>query len=191
MRAIIADLSQHRDLVTTWTAIAAIFMSLISIAVTLITMRMQRVHYRKSLLPIGNLSLGDYENKIFVLFRNDGVGPLIIDKVSIRKNGHQDEIGSALIELMPELPEGVNWTTFVKDIRGRAFATNREIYLLLFEGKLSDPKFVDSRQKIRSALSNLCVKIEYHSVYGEHLAAERRLDWFGRNVVTERIAPLV
>jgi hypothetical protein len=92
---------------------------------------------------------------------------------------------------MPELPEGVNWTTFVKDIRGRAFATNREIYLLLFEGKLSDPKFVDSRQKIRSALSNLCVKIEYHSVYGEHLAAERRLDWFGRNVVTERIAPLV
>jgi hypothetical protein len=74
VRAIIADLSQHRDLVTTWTAIAAIFMSLISIAVTLITMRMQRVHYRKSLLPIGNLSLGDYENKIFVLFRNDGVG---------------------------------------------------------------------------------------------------------------------
>ena len=73
MQEFISILSANDKLVTSWTAILAVFISLISIIITVVNVAMQRAHNRKSVLPIGSLSLGDYENQIFVRLRNDGV----------------------------------------------------------------------------------------------------------------------
>jgi hypothetical protein len=177
VQEVISLLSANDKLVTSWTAILAVFISLVSIIITVVNVAMQRAHNRKSVLPIGTLSLGDYENQIFVRLRNDGVGPMIIDNISVHQIENEKEIGSTLIDLMPK---GVVWRTFVRDISGRAFAASKDIDLILFEGDSDDARFIDGRQRIREALSNLRVKVHYHSIYGEKLVAERALDWFGR-----------
>ena len=52
MRDVIKFLSEHEKLVTAWTAIAALFVSAISIVIAVANLFMQRAHNRKSVLPI-------------------------------------------------------------------------------------------------------------------------------------------
>ncbi|WP_315827110.1 MULTISPECIES: hypothetical protein [unclassified Bradyrhizobium] len=171
-------ITTNRDFITSWTAILAIVASTVSIAIAVSNMRMQRAHYRKTVMPFGNLSMGDYENQLFVRLRNDGVGPMIVDGVSILQNENGAKIGEALIDLMPR---DLLWATFVKNISGRAFAPGKDIDLILFDVDEADPASIAARQSIRAALSKLSVKVEYHSIYGEKFLAQRSLDWFGRH----------
>ena len=83
MKEILKFLASNKDLVTAWTAIAALFVSLLSIILTSLNLWMQRTHNRKAVLPIGHITVGDYENDIFVRLRNDGVGPLLIESATI------------------------------------------------------------------------------------------------------------
>lgn len=168
---------QNKDLVTGCTAILAIVASTLSILIAVVNMRWQRIHWRKTLLPIGSLSLGDYQNMIFVRLRNDGAGPMIVDSIAVLRNGEQ--VGSALIELMPD---GLEWTTFVKDISGRAFASGKEIDLISIADDLNDTNFVDARDRVRRALADLSLRVNYHSVYGDGQYYQRSLDWFGRHL---------
>lgn len=168
---------QNKDTVTGLTAILAIVASTISILVAILNMRWQRIHYRKTLMPIGSISMGDYEDNLFVRLRNDGAGPMIMDEIEIFR---QDEkVGSALIDLMPR---GLIWTTFVKNISGRAFASGKEIDLISISGNSEDSEFLDSRRSVREALSGLSIKAKYHSIYGDKEHCRRSLDWFGRHL---------
>jgi hypothetical protein len=121
--------------------------------------------------------MGDYEGHVFVRLNSEGAGPMIIDNVSVRDIETKEEVGSSLIELMPS---GITWETFVRDIRGRALRPDKDILLISLVGDPDDPKFIISRDEVRRALSRLSVRVEFHSVYDEKSAAERALDWFGR-----------
>jgi hypothetical protein len=169
----------NRELVTSWTAILAVAASTASFVLTIINMKWQRVHYRKTLLPIGSLSLGDYENSIFVRLRNDGAGPMIVDGVAVFRG--EEKVASALIDLMPP---GLSWTTFVRDISGRAFTPGKEIDLISIEGDENDSEFVETRRRVREALSSLSARVYYQSVYGDRKYVQRSLDWFGRHLKT-------
>jgi hypothetical protein len=179
MDKIFAWVASNKELVTSWTAILAVVASTVSFIVAIVNMKWQRVHYRKTLLPIGSLSLGDYENAIFVRLRNDGAGPMIVDEVAVFRIGTDEKIASALIDLMPK---GLSWNTFVKDISGRAFAPGKDIDLISLDGNENDSEFVDIRRRVREVLSGLSVRVSYQSVYGEKKYVERPLDWFGRHL---------
>ncbi len=78
-------LRETREICSLWeilSQLAALFVATISIILTVVTIKMQRTRNRKSVLPIGHITVGDYENQIFVWLRNDGVGPMIIEKES-------------------------------------------------------------------------------------------------------------
>lgn len=168
---------QNKDTVTGLTAILAIVASTISICIAMMNMRWQRIHYRKTLMPIGSIIMGDYEDNIFVRLRNDGAGPMILDDIEVLRR--DEKVGSALIDLMPS---GLVWTTFVKNISGRAFASGKEIDLISISGDSEDPKFLESRRSVREALCDLSIRANYHSIYGDKQHCERQLDWFGRHL---------
>jgi hypothetical protein len=172
-------IAQNKDIITSWTATLAAIASTVSIVIAIISMKLQRTHYRKTLLPIGSLSLGDYENELFVRLRNDGAGPMIVDDVSVHRIGKDEKVGSALIDFMPA---GLSWNTFVKDIRGRAFAPGKHIDLVAIDGDDQDSQFANARRQVREALSTLSVGVYYQSVYGDKKVVKRSLDWFGRHL---------
>jgi hypothetical protein len=137
-------------------------------------------------MPIGSISMGDYEDSIFVRLRNDGAGPMIVDDIAVF--GNDEKVGSALIDLMPR---GLLWTTFVKDISGRAFASGKDIDLISISGDIEDPKFLDARRSVREALSTLSIRANYHSVYGDKQHCQRSLDWFGASLITPEMPQLL
>ena len=85
--SVVAYLDKHHDVVTAGTAILALLVSLISIFFTAGSMAMQRLHNRKSVLPLGHITVGDYEDDIFVRLRNDGISPMVIEKMFVTKEG--------------------------------------------------------------------------------------------------------
>jgi hypothetical protein len=183
MQEIISFLSANDKLVTAWTAIAALFVSSVSIFIAIANFVMQRRHNRKSVLPIGHVSVGDYENHIFVSLRNDGVGPMIIESVAVSSGNPGEETRSAIIDFMPE---GISWTTFVGDVSGRALSAEKSIVLISLEGDAQDDAFVTVRQMVRRALSNLSIKVEYGNIYGKKMTpASRSLSWFRRHLIDE------
>jgi hypothetical protein len=170
-------------LVTAWTAIAALLISSLSIILGVANLVMQRRHNRKGVHPIGHISVGDYENQIFVRLRNDGVGPMIVKNVVVR-NRENGEKRDAIIDFMPTpLPGNYQWTTFIREMQGRAISANDHLTLVLLEGEVQDQRFVSSRQIFRKLASILNIEVTYENIYGEQMApASRDLDWFGRRL---------
>jgi hypothetical protein len=173
---------ENKDLITSWTAIFAVVASAASFGIAALNMRMQRRHNRKSVLPIGHVTVGDYENQLFVRVWNYGVGPMIIKKMIVEGEDGADQKLPGIVDLMPELPGKCAWSTFVRNISDRAIPANDHITLILLEGGEDDSDFVAARQMVRKALSGLTVKIEYKDIYGETMPpAVRNLKWFGRH----------
>lgn len=181
MENIISFLSANDKVVTAWTAIAALFVSVVSIAIAVSNFVMQRRHNRKSVQPIGHISVGSYENRIFVRLWNHGVGPMIVKTVAVNKVGEQ-QTKHSIIDFMPGLPKNRPWTTYVPDIAGRALSANDHITLIALEGDTRDKGYVSARQAVRKALSSLSIKIDYENIYEEKMKpAFRNLDWFAEN----------
>jgi hypothetical protein len=183
MKDIFDFLAAKHDLVAAITAVAALFVSAVSIVLAIFNMTTQRTHNRKSLMPIAHVRLGDYENRIFVRLHNDGIGPMVISRVIVSKPGSKAKKQASLIAFMPDLPAGILWTTSVADLAGWALAADKDITLLMLEGDPADPKFVSARQSIRQALSELKIEVKYHDIYGTRMPrAVRDLQWFAGNV---------
>lgn len=183
MKDIFAFLRTNHDLVTAITAVAALFVSAVSIILAVFNMTTQRTHNRKSVMPIAHLRLGDYENRIFVRLHNDGVGPMLIDSIAVTKRSAKGKKQASLMEFMPELPPGILWSTFVADLSGWALSADNDITLLLLEGDPDDQKFVGARQNVRQALADLKIEIKYRDIYGRKMPpAGRDLQWFAGNV---------
>jgi hypothetical protein len=183
MQDFFSYLTANHDLVAAVTAVAALFVSAVSIILAVFNMTTQRTHNRKSLMPIGHVRLGDFENRIFVELHNDGIGPMLIDKMVVSKSRGWSKKQASFVGLVPTLPPGILWSTFVTDLSGRALSASKNIVILMLEGDPADEKFLTARQSVRQALADLRIVIRYRDIYGQKMPPTKRdLDWFAGNV---------
>jgi hypothetical protein len=183
MQDLFSYLTANHDLVAAVSAVAALFVSTVSIILAVFNMTTQRTHNRKSLMPIAHVRLGDYENRLFVQLHKDGIGPMLIENMVVSKGRRWSKKQSSFVGLVPALPPGILWTTFVTDLSGRALSAGKDIVILLLEGDPSDQKFLTARQSVRQALADLRIVVRYRDIYGHKMPPARRdLDWFTSNV---------
>jgi hypothetical protein len=162
-------------------AAVACLISFVSLYVSHKNAKHQETHDRMSVRPLVYIAVGDYENRVYVKIQNNGVGPLILKRITVEGAA---EPNKPLIEAMPQLPPKAVWTSFVEDISGRSVLPGGEIFLIdLEEGSsASRATFTRARNKVRVALGTLAVKVEYTDVYDHYLpAAFRKLNWFHRH----------
>jgi hypothetical protein len=187
MQDLFTFLSTHDKLVTAFTAVAALIISFLSILLTVLNTVMQMRHNRKSVLPMGHIGVGDYENQIFVRLWNHGVGPMIVERVQITERKTEQPISDTIIGAMPELPNDYAWTIFAGGISGRAISARDSIILIQLDGDPSNEEFKKIRNQVRRALAPLSVKVEYKNIYNKKMPPARRdLDWFARNTTLAR-----
>jgi len=176
-------LTANHDLVAAVTAVAAPVVSTISIILAIFNMTTQRTHNRKSLMPIAHVRLGDYENRLFVELHNDGIGPMLIDTIAVSKSRGWSKKHASFLGLVPALPPGILWSTFVTDLSGRALSAGKDIVILLLEDDPSNQNFLAARQSVRQALSDLQIVVKYRDIYGRKMPpTKRHLDWFASHV---------
>lgn len=159
-------------------AAVACFISLISLYVSHATLKHQRKHNVLSVRPIAFLSLGDYEDSVYVKLQNNGTGPLIIKRLVVV--GAQDP-NAPLIDAMPQLLPKATWSGFVGSIEDRSITPGGELKLIDLSSTSPNGHFLLSRDQVREALGKLELVVEFTDIYGSKLPRySRSLKWFHR-----------
>ena len=181
MNRLIDLIRNHPDQINALAALCALFVSFLSIVLTVLTLRLQRIHNFKSLTPIASIIIGDYEDKLEVAVRNDGVGPLVVERLVV-SDGNQGK--GDLISWMPQTPDGIYWSTFTAHNEGRCISPNNNLVLIELEGDPTDHEFASFRDTVRHTLSGLTVTVEYKDIYDRRMPPNQRpLKWFARNLI--------
>ena len=159
-------------------AFLALFVSAISLAISIGAMRIQRKHNALSLRPLAEVTLGDWENCLRVKLRNNGTGPMIVTGVEVT-NGESTK--ACIVEWMPPLPTGRPWTTFSHDLKDRTLQPGSEIVLLELTEHEGEDDFALCRDSVRAALAPLSVSVMYKDIYNNVMPVRiKELKWFGR-----------
>lgn len=161
-------------------AFFALFVSCVSVWISISTARSQRRHNELSVRPLAEVTVADYEDSLRVKLRNNGSGPMIVLALTVSDGANARE---SLIESMPELPQGRPWNTFTHALRRRTLQAGAEIILLELTGHENEANFSVCRDRIRRALAPLTVNVEYTDIYDIVMRPCRKsLSWFGRNL---------
>ena len=172
-------IKENSEVIIAITALCAIIISFMSIILTLISLFLQRKHNRKSVKPIGNIAISDYENLISVEIFNRGSGPLIIKEFTAE---YRNIIKNNLISLMPFLPENVSWSTFFDELNEFSILPGESINLLEFKPDLENIAEVNFRNEVRKVLSEIKVTLKYSDIYDCLMPIKvKKLSWFGRH----------
>lgn len=164
-------------------AFLALFVSAISVGISVWAVNSQRRHNELSVRPLAEIMVGDYEHSLRVKLRNNGIGPMIVTAVTVSDGTNAKP---SLIDWMPDdLPNERDWNDFVDDIRGRTLAPGGEIVLLELTEYEKEVGFASCRDMVRAALAPLSLNVEYTNIYNTVMEPKRRdLDWFGRTLAT-------
>lgn len=170
-------IQENPEAVSAFAAMVSAIAATISVIVTAITLRNQRRHNLKSVTPIAYINPINYENLIVVEILNSGTGPLIITQFEAKdKKGCSKD---SLIDLMPDLPNGVYWDKFFKNLKNFSIIPSQSLTLLKFSGNIEDTNFCKVRDDIRKRLSELEITLTYRDIYGREMPKEHKdLKWF-------------
>jgi hypothetical protein len=160
-------------------AFLALFVSALSVWISIASNRNQRRHNELSVRPLAEISVADFEDRLSVQLHNNGTGPLLVSTLRVYfGDDHKD----AIIDWMPALIDGRPWTTFTPSIDGRSVRAGDTLTLLELTQGEEDEGFADVRSQVRSALSSLSLELQYTDIYENQLPGyQRDLTWFGRH----------
>jgi len=159
-------------------AFLVFLVSLTAIAISLISLYWQRTHNRKSVKPIGIITLSDYEDLLGIKIQNAGVGPLIFKSITT-----VNEEGKSKDYPIDWMPSGIIWSDVRRELENHSIVPGDIAVLLEYEVDLNDSKSKKTRDTIRSILKDLRGIVKYTDVYEKKIfSADRSLDWFGRNL---------
>ncbi|QMW06722.1 hypothetical protein H3H32_18435 [Spirosoma foliorum] len=152
----------------------AILISVLALLATFYQLYLQRIHNEKSLKPLGQIVLEDQRKTLAVHLRNNGLGPLIIDKLSCSKNGvvHAD-----LEECLTLAPKSYLFAP-TNDSVTRVVLPNSS--LTIFETRFDEYEDDAAIEHAREQLAPITLKVEFRDIYDNKTTLERDFQWFLR-----------
>ncbi|WP_229215915.1 hypothetical protein [Dyadobacter frigoris] len=128
-------------------------------------------------MPLAQIVLGDIEGHIFVYVRNNGVGPLIIDRLTFTKDGKHFSNIEDCLNVAPQ--------SYMHDVS--TVETGKKVilpnsFLAVFETKFEQQEGEEERNLVRQQLTTLALKVYGHDVYDNKIKVERDFQWFGRHI---------
>jgi len=164
------------DTVIAIASVLAVFVSSISVVITVISIKKQVEFNKDSVKPICSIYLSDYNNFISVRIENDGLGPAKIKKIKcICNDGRSSE---TLYDLLPEnLKHGIFHNIFTYKSKKLTLTAHEKLYLISIT-----PESEQVWQKLIDILRTVTIYITYLDIYGKKYNYHRKLDSIGANI---------
>lgn len=159
-------------------AVVSLVISVLTLLALFYQLHLQRVHNEKSLKPLGQIVLEDRQQTIAVHLRNNGLGPLIIDRLTFRKDGRHYEAIDDCLDLAPKSYARAS----VDDSATRIVLPASS--LLIFETRFDDHENEAELNHVRNQLSPITLTVEFHDIYDNKMSVERDFQWFARYSVS-------
>jgi hypothetical protein len=152
----------------------AILISILALLATFYQLYLQRVHNERSLKPLPQIDLGDFPQKLGVYLYNNGLGPLIVDRLVFLRDGQSYPTIDGCLELARQSYMQVHVTDLVK----RVVLPNT--CLTIFEASLEEAEPEAALEPVRKQLASIMLKVYGRDIYNHKIILERRFDWFSR-----------
>ena len=118
--------------------------------------------------------------ELTVTIENRGLGPMKVTKLIVKLTDGREE--DSIIKLMPDLLHEQMWETFYDTIDGTVISQRTGEKLLSLTGDTDSENFIENRDTVRQALSQLTQTVEYEDLYGKTMPTLiKELTWFDRN----------
>jgi hypothetical protein len=160
----------------------AIIISLLALLATFYQLYLQRHHNEKSLKPLGQIEVYDRKKHIYVHIQNNGLGPMIIDKVVFIKDSIKYETITKCIDLDPKS----YWHVSVNTTYKKVILPNTHLIVFDTNTESHSPEEIET---IRKQLSPITLKVSCRDIYDNEFSFERNLEWFSRHMAMWR--PLI
>ena len=156
----------------------SIIISVLALLATLYQLRLQRVHNEKSVKPLIQIDLPDRKNLIGVHVRDNGLGPLIIDRLMFMQEGNSFSSIADCLDLNPRSYMHVSVTDTIKRV------VPPDSHLAIFEKNLENHTEAEITH-IRRLLTPITLIVEGRDVYDNKIKLKRDFQWFSRHILSD------
>ncbi|WP_321507052.1 hypothetical protein [uncultured Methanoregula sp.] len=151
-------------------AFCAVIISIISIALTIISLWIQRKHDRISVKPIAHIHVNNLLGEISLSVKNDGLGPMIIKSIETFRTNDKNKLNLgwppiSIIKTDYKIPKSTPQMTIDLESCPIYNGNSLSFFKQVFDPAISE-EFADAK-KTSMALANLTLRIKYTSVYEE------------------------
>lgn len=157
----------------------AITLSVLALLATFYQLYLQRVHNEKSLTPLGQIDLRDRNNQILVSVANNGMGPMIIDRITFFKEGKSYVNIQDCLNLPSRSYKRIPVNEFIRKVVLPNAAL--DVFATEFEQHEQEAEIAN----VRKQLTPITLKVDYHDIYENKFTLERNLEWFSRHTIGE------
>lgn len=162
-------------------AICALFVSAVSLFTSVYFSWCARDHNRRSVRPLPFVAQRDFEDQIAVVIRNNGTGPMILQKALVTSPA--DGRSGHLIDLIPAPPPGVLFKNFNKVHQVRAIRPGDDVDLLVLPIDINNADASKYRDELRRALGDMTVELTYTDIYETKFPVYAlKMVWFHRHL---------
>lgn len=142
---------------------------------TFYQLHLQRIHNENSLKPLLQIDFMDCNGLLFVRVTNNGVGPVIINRLEFRKGERSHFYIKDCLDIDPRTYHHI-------DIN----AANKKIIQPTGFIEIFSKQFDETAQAIdigyfRKQLSLLVLKVKGEDIYNNAIVIEKSLQWFARH----------
>ncbi len=159
----------------------AIIISVLALLSTFYQLYLQRVHNAKSLKPLGQIDLRDRNRQVAVWIANNGMGPMIIDRITFFKEGKSYTNIEECLQLEARAYRRIPISELVKKV----VLPNASFEV--FAAELEAHEGETEMANVRKQLTPITLEVDYRDIYENKFTLERNLDWFSRHMADERV----
>lgn len=149
---------------------------MLALLATFYQLYLQRVHNEKSLKPLGQIFLVDRKDYVAVQILNNGLGPLIIDRLAFKMG---DNIYSSIKDCLDLDPKAYSHSSG-DNVVEKVILPNSA--LTVFEAIFDETDSVAYVHRVKRQLTPITLRVEGRDIYDHKIALERDLTWFARHL---------
>ncbi|WP_223834349.1 hypothetical protein [Spirosoma profusum] len=142
---------------------------------------LQRTHNEKSLKPLGQIDFRDRPDQLYIRVSNNGVGPMIVDRLHFSKYGKLYATIEDCLELDKRSYARLDGSESVQKV----ILPNSS--LTIFEASLAPQENETAFNRIRDQLSSITLTVKFHDIYDNKMTIERDFHWFSRHLLKETV----
>jgi hypothetical protein len=140
---------------------------------------LQRTHNEKSLKPLGQIDFRDRQDQLYVRVSNNGVGPMIVDRLCFIKDGKFYATIDECLELKRRSYSRLDGHESVRKV----ILPNSS--LTIFETRFEEQEGEAAIDQARKQLAPISLKVEFRDIYDNKMSIERGFQWFARHMLKE------
>lgn len=135
------------------------------------------MYNEKSLKPLAQIVLGDHEGEIFVRVKNNGLGPLMVQKITFTKDGKHFGNIEECLDLNPKT------YMHIAEIESSKKIILPGAFLEIFHKQFADMAAESEMDLVRHKLAQITLKVIGQDIYDNKMTIERDFQWFERHSI--------